>query len=332
MYERGYRTEEDHYECLFCAASYEKGVIYPEDGVLYESEKAMKRHIEQAHGSVLTALLGLGKKETGLTDTQRNLLELFAAGYSDAEIAARVGGSTSTIRNHRFTLREKERQAKIFLAIMSQLDGLSPQRGRHSANHDHVGPSEFPTKAKKRLEALQDVIKLFHPNRRYTEGEVNDIIRGVYTDHVLVRRLLIEHDMLDREADGSTYWMKGALDMDKKAQLKWEYKNTRRPVGVYQVKCLVNGKVLIGSSNNVDGMLNRLRFELKSNMNRIPQLQADYNQHGADQFVFEVLELVKPESEGPQDFVAEGEQAKALEAKWLENLQPYGDRGYNEQE
>ncbi len=34
---------------------------------------------------------------------------------SDAEVIERLGGgSASTIRNHRFTLREKEKQAKLF--------------------------------------------------------------------------------------------------------------------------------------------------------------------------------------------------------------------------
>ncbi len=40
-------------------------------------------------------------------------------GYSDKEIVKELdGGSTSTIRNHRFTLREKMKQARVFLALM----------------------------------------------------------------------------------------------------------------------------------------------------------------------------------------------------------------------
>jgi hypothetical protein len=323
---RGYSVEEEQFVCLFCGEAIERGVIYPQDGVLYEAEKFMKRHLEQAHGSVLNGLLGLGKKETGLTDTQRTLLELFAGGYSDAEIAAKVGGSTSTIRNHRFTLREKEKQAKVFLAIMSLLDGLAPQRGRASAA---AGPVEFPRKAQKREEALQAVAKRFRPGRRYTEAEVNEMLGEVYTDHVLVRRLLIEQGTLEREADGSAYWLKGATEMDKKAEMKWEYKNTRRPVGVYQIKCLANGKVFVEKSTNLTGMINRRGFELRQGVCQIKPLQADWNEYGADQFVIEILEEVKPQTEGLQDFEVEGEMAKELEAKWLETLQPYDERGYN---
>lgn len=324
-WQRGYSVEEEQFVCLFCGEVFENGVIYPQDGVLYEAEKFTKRHLEQEHGSVLTGLLGLGKKETGLTDTQRTLLEMFAAGYSDAEIAAKVGGSTSTIRNHRFTLREKEKQAKVFLAIMGLLDGLSPQKGRAAT----VGPVEFPLKEKKRLEALQEVIKRFRPGRRYSESEVNELLGEVYTDHVLVRRLLIEQGMLEREADGRAYWVKGASEMDKRAELKWEYKNTRRPVGVYQIKCLANGKIFVDRNTNLTGIINRRWFELRGGISSIKQLQADFNQYGEDQFVIEILEEVKPPTEGIQDFEVEAELAKELEAKWLEKLQPYGEHGYN---
>ncbi|ABO50362.1 hypothetical protein Dred_1837 [Desulforamulus reducens MI-1] len=44
-------------------------------------------------------------------------------------------GSTSTIRNHRFVLKDKERQAKLILAIMELLkDKHSQQDKRQSSN------------------------------------------------------------------------------------------------------------------------------------------------------------------------------------------------------
>jgi len=51
------------------------------------------------------------------------------AGLSDNETAKELGtGSTSTIRNHRFTLREKQKQAKVFLAIMELLGEQAPRK------------------------------------------------------------------------------------------------------------------------------------------------------------------------------------------------------------
>ena len=44
---------------------------------------------------------------------------------------------------------------------------------------------------------------------RYTpEKEVNEILKTVYTDYVMLRRYLIELGYMDRNKDGSTYWLK----------------------------------------------------------------------------------------------------------------------------
>ncbi|HEX5351751.1 MAG TPA: LytTR family transcriptional regulator, partial [Trichococcus sp.] len=123
--QNGYRFDDhaESYACLFCRQIYQHGIIYPIGDVLYEAEKAMLVHIQQSHGSVFETLIQLDKKYTGLSDVQREMLQLFHQGLSDKEILERSSsGSISTIRQHRFKLKEKERQAKIFLALMANLD------------------------------------------------------------------------------------------------------------------------------------------------------------------------------------------------------------------
>ena len=44
--------------------------------------------------------------------------------------------------------------------------------------------------------------------------------------------------------------------MDKKAVIR-QYKETRRPMGVFQVRNKVDGKVMIGVSVDLPAMLNR---------------------------------------------------------------------------
>ena len=51
----------------------------------------------------------------------RSVIEAMGEGLSDKEIAERQKISASTVRNHRFKLREKERQARAFLAMMELL-------------------------------------------------------------------------------------------------------------------------------------------------------------------------------------------------------------------
>jgi hypothetical protein len=67
-------------------------------------------------------------------------------------------------------------------------------------------------------------------------------------------------------------------------------------------------------------------MELKLGVMRNPQLQADYNELGADQFAYEVLERLEPQDDPNYNYA---DDLQTLEELWLEKLQPYGDRGYN---
>ena len=112
--------------------------------------------------------------------------------------------------------------------------------------------------------------------------------------------------------------------MNKK-ELILQYKLTNRPMGIYQIRNLVNGRVFVESSVNLTGILNRQEFALKLNGHKNKQLQADWNEFGAENFTFEILEeIVQREN---LDIKAELE---FLEDLWLEKLEPYGDKGYNE--
>ena len=110
--------------------------------------------------------------------------------------------------------------------------------------------------------------------------------------------------------------------------IKREYKETYRSAGVYQLRNTTNGRVLIGSSANLPGIWNRLRMQLDTGMYAMyPELQREWKEAGGTAaFVFEVLEeLEPPEGPGwdPSDDLA------ALQALWIEQLQPYDEKGYH---
>lgn len=116
--------------------------------------------------------------------------------------------------------------------------------------------------------------------------------------------------------------------MDKRTELKQEYKNRPKNMGVYQIRNTVNGKIYVCSSPNLDATLNRFKMEIKFgwrwNDNR--GMIKEMNEFGPEKFVIEVLDQLKPE----EDPLYDGkEDLKTLEALWLEKLQPYDDRGYN---
>lgn len=234
----GYVQGDDDYICLLCGKRTEAGIIYPEDGVLYEAERYMKWHIQHVHGSVFHYLVGLDKKLTGLTEHQNNLLQLFYEGKSDNEIQQQLDiGSASTIRNHRFGLKEKERQAKVFLVLME----LLKEKDQHApafveihktakmvderynitqTEYEKIVKKYFPNgvlgelisftqQEKHKVVVLREIAKRFELDRSYSEKEVNEILQPIYHDFVKIRRYLIEYGFLDRKSDGSQYWLKG---------------------------------------------------------------------------------------------------------------------------
>jgi hypothetical protein len=111
----------------------------------------------------------------------------------------------------------------------------------------------------------------------------------------------------------------------KKNELKREYKLNHRPMGVYQIRNIVNDRVLIGSALDLPGILNRHKFQLKMGNHPNGALQAEWNEFSGESFAFEILDEITPK-EGRDH----REELAFLEDLWLEKSQPYGDRGYNE--
>ncbi|MBA2494154.1 MAG: GIY-YIG nuclease family protein [Acidobacteria bacterium] len=98
-------------------------------------------------------------------------------------------------------------------------------------------------------------------------------------------------------------------------------------MGVFQIRNLVCEKVFVGSTLNLDGIFNRSKFQLKAGVHPSKMLQADWNEFGAENFAFEILEEVFPRENPDYDYKSDVE---CLEDLWLEKLEPYGDKGYNE--
>ena len=112
-----------------------------------------------------------------------------------------------------------------------------------------------------------------------------------------------------------------------RAELRRAYKETARQAGIFQIKNTKTGRILLGSSTNLHGPLNKHRFMLTIGRHDNAALQNDWNQFGPDVFSFEILEIVKP-SDHPNFSLEDG--LTLLEEIWLEKLQPFGERGYNQ--
>ena len=231
---QGYIQDKDAFICLLCGEEVEKGLFILLKIIFTKSGRVVRVHIERTHKSVFEYLLGMDKKLTGLTDHQKSLLHLFFLGKNDKEIQKELDiGSTATIRHHRFALKEKERQAKTYLALIELLkekDEHAPafvpvhqtatmvddrynitkeeQEKIVSQYFSGGALTKFPPKEKQRLVILREISNQFKKDYMYEEKEINVFLQGIYKDYVLIRRYLIDYGFLDRKPDGSNYWVK----------------------------------------------------------------------------------------------------------------------------
>ncbi len=366
----GFIEEEGFYICLLCGKKIEKGIVYPFENILFEAKKYMSFHIKQEHQSVFEYLINMEKKLTGLSDHQNELLRLFYLGKRDGEIQEEMGiGSSSTIRNHRFVLREKERQAKIFLVLMELLKEnnykspvlIIPHHNakivneRYSITEDENdkilkkyfinGPEgsleTFGMKEKSRLAVLKQIAKRFEAGRIYSEKEVNEILKNAYKDYVTVRRYLVEHGFLDRKPDGSRYWVKEGpdeIEQTKMEQIKMEQKNTNRRkelIRLYKEMKPEAGVYQIKNTKN-----NKIFLASTVNLKTMngKRMMLDGGSHKNKKLQEEwnkfggeafLLEVLEILKEKEDGYFDKTEELKKLENKWLEKLQPYGEAGYN---
>ncbi|WP_027016866.1 GIY-YIG nuclease family protein [Comamonas composti] len=97
------------------------------------------------------------------------------------------------------------------------------------------------------------------------------------------------------------------------------YKQAFPAMGIYAVRCDAAGLLRLGASRNVDGMLNRIRFELATGLRRDAALARAWASHGEAGFRFEVLDRVRQRTDPDFDYEAE---LQALLALWQAELQP----------
>jgi DNA-binding transcriptional regulator YhcF (GntR family) len=209
----------------------------------------------------------------------------------------------------------------------------------------HGRLEKLPAQQKKRLIVLEQFALRFETGRRYSEPEVTGLIRPVFDDYCTIRRLLVDEGLIKRDDTG--YWREegvgdaanrlslpsaggGAAAPKKRetsrSEIKRLYKQNRPDMGIYQIRNTVNGKVYVGSSQNLEGTKNSRMFQLR--MGKVVfsrELQSDLNEFGAANFEFSVLGVLEPP--GPGETIEHA--LTALELHWLEKLMPFGEKGYN---
>ena len=145
---RGYvwSEEEQLYQCIFCGDKMEEGLIYSSRGKSVNALRAMQEHIFDEHGSVFECLLNLDKQMNGLSDAQKDVLEGLYYEKDNKAIGKEMGISDATVQTYKFNLQKMKRRARIFLAMMEQIE-----------NEDFIA-------LRKRLEPEQNVENIRKPH------------------------------------------------------------------------------------------------------------------------------------------------------------------------
>jgi hypothetical protein len=209
----------------------------------------------------------------------------------------------------------------------------------------HGRLEKLPAQHKKRLIVLEQFALLFERGRRYSEQEVTGLIQPLFSDYCTIRRLLVDEGLISRNATG--YCREGepgatAVTLTgpspearesgscrpepARSEIRRLYKQNQPDMGVYQILNRVNGRIYVGSSQNLAGTRTSRMFQLR--MGKVVfsrELQKDLNEFGAASFEFSILGILDRQEAG--DHVEQS--LAALQLHWLEKLQPFGESGYN---
>lgn len=103
------------------------------------------------------------------------------------------------------------------------------------------------------------------------------------------------------------------MDKDKRKKLQQQYSERRVVGGVYAIKNAASGKLLLLSTLDMPGSLNRFSFALQTGGCVHPKLRDVW---GKDEFTIEVIEeLVKKEEQSEKKFTQEIEALYELTAE-----------------
>lgn len=110
----------------------------------------------------------------------------------------------------------------------------------------------------------------------------------------------------------------GKRKMGRKKELKEQYKQMKTEMGIFIVQNKVNNRYLLITTQNLKGMINRVRFQLKSGGHPNRELQQEWKEFGEDSFDFKILEVLEyDKDESKTDY---SEELCIMDIVWTEKL------------
>lgn len=116
------------------------------------------------------------------------------------------------------------------------------------------------------------------------------------------------------------------MDKQRRKELQAQYKQIEIMMGAVQITNTQNGKLYVGVYPDIKNKWQSIQNALDSGIFSSGALVRDWREYGRDAFTYQVLEQTPQGPETPEE---RSWTLKKLERKWLDKLQPYGEKGYN---
>ena len=125
-------------------------------------------------------------------------------------VSARAEGYYSVYQLEEKALQEKSQRLfspKELSATIREVD-LEAYDRKVIADFSNADGSlkEIPAQRKKMEIILRHVVQSFEPGRRYTEKQVNEMLKPFHTDTATLRRELVGYHLMQRQGGGGEYW------------------------------------------------------------------------------------------------------------------------------
>lgn len=152
-----------------------------------------------------------------------------------------------------------------------------------------------------------------------------DVVGPVEGNGVLIR---IKHLCRVRKEEPPWHW----ISRERKS-LASAYQKSFRPMGVYQIRNVKNGKIFVDGTMDLEGAKNRLEFMKQTKMSGIiPEPEAGLGR--IRRRLLRVRGTRSDQATGrerrrPYRIEKYRDEVDALLDLWIEKLQPFGDNGYN---
>ena len=106
--------------------------------------------------------------------------------------------------------------------------------------------------------------------------------------------------------------------MDRKRELKLQYKQMKPQMGIFIIRSKVNNKCYIQTTKDLRGVINGAKVRLDGHMHPNQELQKEWTDFGSENFTIEILEnLEYDKDESKTDYT---EDLDLLQMIWEEKL------------